>query len=79
MGDALYALSCAAGYNIRWLLRAIVRLGLHGLFDAPSAVIACLACLMQVMPVRAKTVELAQTPQRRPSPRLTSSPLVALG
>ena len=23
MGDALHALSCAAGYNIRWLLRAI--------------------------------------------------------
>ena len=26
-GDALHALSCAAGYNIRWLLRAIARLG----------------------------------------------------
>ena len=25
--DALHALSCAAGYNIRWLLRAIARLG----------------------------------------------------
>lgn len=27
-GDALHAVLCAAGYNIRWLLRAIVRLGL---------------------------------------------------
>ena len=27
LGDALHTLSCAAGYNIRWLLRAIVRLG----------------------------------------------------
>lgn len=27
LGDALHALSCAAGYNIPWLLRAIVRLG----------------------------------------------------
>ena len=27
VGDALHALSCAAGYNIRWLLRAIARLG----------------------------------------------------
>ena len=27
IGDALHALSCAAGYNIRWLLRAIARLG----------------------------------------------------
>lgn len=28
LGDALHALSCAAGYNIRWLLRAIARMGL---------------------------------------------------
>lgn len=26
-GDALHAISCALGFNIRWLLRAIVRLG----------------------------------------------------
>ena len=38
MGDALraialgYSVSCAAGYNIRWLIRAIMRLGLRGLF-----------------------------------------------
>ncbi len=32
LGDALHALSCAAGYNIRWLLRAIVRLGLKVAF-----------------------------------------------
>lgn len=31
-GDALHAVLCAAGFNIRWLLRAIVRLGLAGLF-----------------------------------------------
>lgn len=31
-GDALHAVLCAAGYNIRWLLRAIVRLGLKGLW-----------------------------------------------
>ena len=37
VGDALHALSCAAGYNIRWLLRAITRLGLKGLFCALSA------------------------------------------
>jgi len=24
IGDALHAISCAAGYNIRWLMRAIV-------------------------------------------------------
>ena len=27
-GDALHALCCAAGYNIRWLMRAIARNGL---------------------------------------------------
>ena len=32
IGDALHAMSCAAGYNIRWLMRAIMRLGLRGLF-----------------------------------------------
>jgi len=30
-GDALHTVLCAAGYNLRWLLRAIVRLGLQGL------------------------------------------------
>lgn len=29
-GDALHAVLCAAGFNIRWLLRAIARLGLPG-------------------------------------------------
>ncbi len=32
LGDALHTLSCAAGYNIRWLLRAIARLGLRLVF-----------------------------------------------
>jgi len=50
VGDALHALSCAAGYNIRWLLRAIVRLGLGGLFYALSAVIAYAASLLQPLP-----------------------------
>ena len=29
-GDALHALCCAVGYNIKWLMRAIARLGLQG-------------------------------------------------
>ena len=33
-GDALHTVLCAAGFNIRWLLRAIARLGLGGLFLA---------------------------------------------
>jgi IS5 family transposase len=31
-GDAQHAVLCAAGYNLRWLLRAIVRLGLAPAF-----------------------------------------------
>ena len=32
LGDALHAVLCAAGYNLRWLLRAMARLGLSALF-----------------------------------------------
>lgn len=32
LGDALHAVSCAAGYNVRWLLRAIARLGIGPAF-----------------------------------------------
>jgi len=78
MGDALHALTCAVGYNIRWLLRAIARLGLGGLFCAFSAVIACLACLLQAMPVRTKVMASAQTPQRPPPHNLPLSSLAAI-
>src|SRR6218665_481316 len=44
-GDALHAVLCAAGYNIRWLLRAIMRLGLKGLF---LRLIALLRTLIRV-------------------------------
>ncbi|HEX5683823.1 MAG TPA: IS5 family transposase [Ideonella sp.] len=32
LGDAMHAISCAAGYNLRWLLRAIARLGIRPAF-----------------------------------------------
>ena len=49
-GDALHAVLCAAGYNIRWLLRAIVRLGLKGLFAPVFAVlVTLLAALMEAL------------------------------
>jgi IS5 family transposase len=32
LGDALHSISCAAGYNVRWLMRAIVRLGISPVF-----------------------------------------------
>ena len=32
VGDALHAVLCATGYNLRWLLRAMVRLGLKAVY-----------------------------------------------
>jgi IS5 family transposase len=43
LGDALHALCCAAGYNIRWLLRAIARLGVGGFFCVLNFAGWCLA------------------------------------
>ena len=77
-GDALHALSCAAGYNIRWLLRAIIRLGLGGLFYALSAVLACVACLLQVVSARTKVAKPAPSPQRRPSSNIPWTSFVGL-
>jgi transposase, IS5 family len=37
-GDALHAVLCAAGFNIRWLLRAIAKMGLAGLLLVLTAV-----------------------------------------
>ena len=31
-GDVLHPVLCAAGYNLRWLMRAVARLGLKALF-----------------------------------------------
>lgn len=40
-GDALHAVLCAAGYNLRWLLRALARKGLKAFFTP----ILCMAVL----------------------------------
>lgn len=32
LGDALHAVLCATGYNLRWLMRAMVRLGLKAIY-----------------------------------------------
>ncbi len=54
-GDALHAVLCAAGYNIRWLLRAIVRLGLKGLFTPVFALLATLATALATVTGARKT------------------------
>ena len=45
LGDALHAVLCATGYNLRWLLRAMLRLGLKATFLRPvlQALIALLS------------------------------------
>jgi IS5 family transposase len=53
LGDALHAISCAAGYNLRWLLRAIARLGIGPAF----------LCLLQMV-LLAATAVAATLPAR---------------
>ena len=50
-GDAIHAVLCAAGYNLRWLMRAVERLGLSGFFARffMSMFLTWLACASQVM------------------------------
>ena len=48
-GDALNAVLCAAGFNIRWLLRAIVRLGLGALLLVFTAVAMWVGIRARVM------------------------------
>lgn len=55
-GDALHAVLCAAGFNIRWLLRAIVRRGLAPVF---LRLLAWLASCAQ--PVSASSTALHPT------------------
>jgi transposase, IS5 family len=62
VGDALHALSCAAGYNIRWLLRAIARLGLGGLFCVLSAVVGYAVTMLQATRVHQRARGTAVRP-----------------
>ncbi len=49
LGDALHTVLCAAGYNLRWLLRAMVRLGLTALLLRPLF-LALLGAIMRTNP-----------------------------
>ena len=50
-GDALHAVLCAAGFNIRWLLRAIAAKGLAALLLAFSNVALYAACIGDALQV----------------------------
>jgi hypothetical protein len=82
LGDALHALSCAAGYNIRWLMRAIVRLAAKRSSLAPtdlalyvriSAMRASAILLGALGPLLVAFVRLAGL--QSPQPRLTGQGL----
>jgi hypothetical protein len=55
LGDALHAVLCATGYNLRWLLRAMVRLGLNRFLCARY----CWRCWLRL---KKKPHTLAQRP-----------------
>ncbi len=55
LGDALHAVLCGAGYNLRWLMRAIVRLGLKGDFLRLQFV-ALLSAMVHVVALAAISV-----------------------
>ena len=77
VGDALHALCCAAGYNIRWLLRAITRLGLQGLFCALSAVVMCAICLLSASLALPKAARASTKTAPPRLPAVTSQPFAA--
>jgi IS5 family transposase len=79
LGDALHALSCAAGYNIRWLLRAIARLGLGAAFYALLAVLAQLMGLMAAMLVAPMSAVPRLTTPRPSRAAFMSTRLVVAG
>ena len=77
VGDALHALGCAAGYNIRWLLRAITRLGMKGLFCVLSAMALWVLWLVGVASNLFRTARVTAThvvgSSRRTAPRTATT------
>ena len=69
----MHALSCAAGYNIRWLLRAIARLGLGGLFYAFFAMVMHVLGRLQAVLVGTQALRPHRKPvsNAAPGPRLS--------
>ena len=59
-GDALHTVLCAAGFNLRWLLRAIARHGLKAVY----------LCLIWVAAIVATAIKWANVPIRNGNLRL---------
>jgi IS5 family transposase len=54
-GDALHAVLCAAGFNIAWLLRAIVRRGIRAVLFALNFLVAYAAIGVRTAPIAARS------------------------
>lgn len=76
-GDALHAVLCAAGFNIRWLLRAIAAKGLAALILVFSQVALYAACIGNVP--RIPTLATGRTDRRFESRRWQVTPRLATG
>ena len=74
-GDALHAGLCAAGFNIRWLLRAIAAKGLAALLLVFSHVALYAACIATVPQIAQRAA--GQRDQRFESRRYQLVPVVA--
>ena len=79
VGDALHALCCAVGYNIRWLLRAIARLGLGGLFFALSQLAVYVARSLWALLAPTKDTAANSAAARVDSPAFTARRCAAVG
>ena len=77
LGDALHALCCAAGYNIRWLLRAIARLGLGALSYVLSAVVAWGLDMLRALRIDSKAPRSSSRPPGVAGSGTVRSPMVA--
>jgi len=79
MGDALHSISCAAGYNLRWLLRAIVRLGLGPALLCRLRMALWTAPALRASPLgHGRTHALGLRPRRRLNPASAAASVVVL-
>ena len=76
-GDALHAVLCAAGFNIRWLLRAIAAKGLVALLLVLSQMALYAACIGNMLRIAPRAI--GQRHQRFESRRYQLVPDITAG
>jgi IS5 family transposase len=77
VGDALHAVLCAAGFNIRWLLRAITAKGLAALLLVFSQMALYAACIATALQTSTLTAARTDRPLAYRRWRITPSSLAA--